>query len=300
MQFETVWQELGKLVIVRQNNAVIRFLGWLIVECGIVERKGRGGQMKKRFLGSMILMVAIVFCTGAITAGANTATDAIGNNNPWVNMGGTGQAYTYSQTGYYQGSYIFELGWNLNEEGYNFYADRTEIVLSDLTSITVSFDKSCKDVIQDQKMVADLKKLMEKLKKQYSDSDNPLYYPLVISVEFIGDSELTKLADEYYTNGKMTRFSAIFTALDIEIQKEYCNRMIEEKKLSFFSSCAPNMNKDILGLCAEKAYQKNRLTFFDAVAPYLTNDQRQEWVARTTKDHRITFLDSLTEETDPE
>lgn len=213
-------------------------------------------------------------------------------------MGGTGQPYTYSQTGYFQGAYIFELGWNLNEKGYNAYVDKANLTLSDGTVITVSFDKSCKENLQDKEMLADLKKLVETLKKQSVDSTNPLEKPLVVSVEYVGNRKLVELAKEYYENNELTRFSAIFSSLDIEIQKEYCNKMVEETKLAYFSSCAPKMNSDMIDYFAEKTYQKDQLTFFTNVVPYLTDKQKEVWIARASQDNKITFLSVLTEEND--
>lgn len=255
-------------------------------------------QEKSKFVVSITLLVTILFCTAATTVGAYAATSTNDNETPWSNMGGTGQPYTYSQTGYYQGSYIFELGWNLNDKGYNAYVDKAEFTLSDLTTITVSFDKSCKEDLQDKEMLADLKALVERLKEQHSNSTNPLERPLVVSVNYIGRNKLVKLAEEYYINGKLTRFSAIFSALDKDVQKEYCKKMIEDGKNAFLSSTAKNMEPDILDFCLEETYQKRKLTLFSSIVPYITDSQRQTWIARTSKDNKTTYLSVLTEEDD--
>lgn len=253
-------------------------------------------QKKSKFVVSITLLVTILFCAAATTVGAYAATSATDNNTPWSNMGGTGQPYTYSQTGYFQGAYIFELGWNLNEKGYNAYVDKANLTLSDGAVITVSFDKSCKEDLQDKEMLADLKELVETLKKQSDDSTNPLEKPLVVSIKYMGNRKLVELAKEYYDNGELTRFSAIFSSLDIEIQKEYCNKMVDETKLAFFSSCAPKMNSDIIDYFAEKTYREDRLTFFTNIVPYLTDSQKQTWIARASRDNRNTFLAVLTRE----
>lgn len=250
-------------------------------------------QQKSKFVVSITLLVTILFCAAATTVGAYAATSATDNNTPWSNMGGTGQPYTYSQTGYFQGAYIFELGWNLNEKGYNAYVDKANLTLSDGTVITVSFDKSYKSEAQDQAVLSDLKDLIDRLKVQ-NDNSTPLETPLVVSVKYVGDSDLIKLAEEYYTNGELTRFSAIFSSLDIEVQKEYCNKMIEDNKNAFLSSTAMHMATDIIEYCAEKTYQKNDIALFTNLVPYLTDDQKQTWITRASRDKRNTFLAVLT------
>lgn len=255
-------------------------------------------QKKSKFIISVTIVVTILFSAGAVTTGAYAATNNSDSTpeTPWSVMGGTGQPYTFSQSGYFQGSYIFELGWNLNEKGYNAYTDKAEITLSDHTTITVSFDKSCGNENQNQEMLADLKDLIEGLKKQYSDSTRPLEKPLVVSIKYVGNSELDDLAEEYYTNGELTRFSAIFSSLDIEIQKEYCNKMIEDNKNAFLSSTAMYMTADIIDYSIEKTYQKDKIALFTNLVPYLTDSQKQTWIARASRDNRNTFLAVLTRE----
>lgn len=114
----------------------------------------------------------------------------------------------------------------------------------------------------------------------------------------MGNREFVELAKEYYANRELTKFYAIFPALDIEIQKEYCNKMIEETKLAYFSSCVPKMNSDMIDYFAEKTYQEDRLTFFTTVVPYLTDKQKQTWIEKASRDNRITFLSVLTKEND--
>lgn len=204
---------------------------------------------------------------------------------------GTERPYTYSQSGFFQGAYIFELGWNLNERGYNAYPNKAKLTLSDLSTITLSFDKSLQNEAKDQAVLADLKDLIERLK---TNSTIPLEYPLVVSIEYIGDNELVNLAEEYYINDELTRFSAIFSSLDHDIQKKYCNKMIEDSKLSFFSSCAKHMDANMIEYYTQKAYQKEKLVFFSSIAPYLTRRQKQKWIVKASKDNKNTFLAVLT------
>lgn len=215
-------------------------------------------------------------------------------DTPWSAMGGTGEPYTYYQSGYYQGSYIFELGWNLNEKGYNAYVDKAELKLSDRTTITVSFDKSCNIEAQDNAILADLEELVDRLKKQYANSSTPLEKPLVVSVQYVGDNDLVKLAEEYYTNDELTSFSAIFSSLDITTQKEYCTKMIADEKNAFLSSTAKSMELDMIDFCLEKTYQEGKIALFTGIVPCLTDDMKETWATRASHDKKNTFLAVLT------
>lgn len=249
---------------------------------------------KSKFIVSITLVVTIIFCAGATSVGAYAATNTHDSSTPWLTMGGTGQTYTYSQAEYYQGAYIFELGWNLNEKGSNAYPDKAEFILSDLTTITVSFDKSCKNETQDQAVLTDLKELIERLKTQYSDSTLSLEKPLVVSVEYVGDSDLVKLAEEYYTNGKHTKFYAIFSSLDKDIQEEYCIKMIEGEENAFLAGTAKFMESDMIAFCLEKTYQEGKIALFAGVVPNLSKDQKETWIARASRDDKNSFLAVLT------
>lgn len=249
---------------------------------------------KSKFVVSLTLMVIIIFCAGTTSVGAYAATNTPDTSAPWLAMGGTGQAYTYSQAGYYQGAYIFELGWNLNEKGSNAYSDKAELALSDLTTITAFFDKSCKSEAQDQAVLTDLKELIERLKTQYLDSKLPLEKPLVVSVDYVGDNELVKLAEEYYIDGESTKFCAIFSSLDKDIQKGYCTKMIDDEENAFLAGTAKFMESDVIDFCLEKTYQEGNIAVFAGIVPCLTDDQKQTWITRASRDGNNNFLAVLT------
>lgn len=248
-------------------------------------------KKKSKLIVTITLMLTVTLCIGATALGAHAATPT--TETSWSAMGGTGHPYTYSQQGYYQDEYIFELGWNLNAKSYDAYSDKAEVTLSDGAMISVSFDESCRSEVHNQEVLAGLKELIERLKTQYSNSSIPLEKPLVVSVEYVGDSDLVELAEEYYANDELTRFSAVFPSLDAAVQKEYCTQMIENGKTAFLSSSAKNMDSDMIDFCLEKTYQEGKTALFSGIVPCLTNDQKQTWIVRASRDGKNTFLSVL-------
>lgn len=239
----------------------------------------------------LTVLCTILFCIGATAAGAYAAPTANTPVTPLEAMrDSTGQTYTYTQTSYYEAPYIFEMGWNLNEKGYNAYPDKAEITLPGQIEITVSFDGSCKDFAHNEKVLSSLESLLEKLKSQSKGSSLPLEKPLIVSVKDIGNSDIKKLAEEYYTNRTITSFVAIFPSLDSDTQKAYCNKMFENSQNAFFSATLKAMDTDTINIYANKAYTENKLTFFANIVPYLTDEAKQSWIVKSSQDKRNTFL----------
>ena len=232
--------------------------------------------MRLKFLRALSSVLTAFLCMGTAVVGAYAAP----------------QAYTYSQAGYYQGAYIFELGWNLSESGFQAYTEKAALTLSDESTITVSFDDACKDALKNQAVLSDLKKLLLRLKSQDSKLP-PLEKPLVVSIEAVGGKDLAALAAQYYANGELSKFSAIFSALDAETQRTYCNEMIAQKKTAFLSTSASNMDAAMIAYCAEKTYQEESIALFRCVSPYLTGVQKQAWIAKASKDGKNTFFSVL-------
>ncbi len=220
------------------------------------------------------------------------------NSTPWLSMGnGDGQPYVYSQSGYFQDGYIFEMGWNLYEKGYNAYPDRKTLTLADKSKITVSFDATCKNSIKQPEVLTALTALLDRLKPQAVAAGVPLEKPLVVGVEYVGDKDVIKLAEEYYNNGENTSLSAIFFALDKKSQEVYFNKMIDDNKLSLFAAIlqANEISDDMIDKFAKKAYSSKKLTFFSVIAPYMTDSEKQAWVVKSSQDKRVTFLEVLKE-----
>lgn len=236
-------------------------------------------------------LCTILFCIGAATIGAYAAPSANNPTAPWTSIGNsTKPPNTYSQSSYYQAPYMFELGWNIDEKGYNFYPDKAKVTLSDKTVITVSFDHAYKDYAQNNLALSSLKVLLETLKAQNAGSSLPLEKPLIVSIKYIGQNDLGQLAEKYYTNHTISSFAAIFPALDADTQKAYCNKMLQDNENAFFAAILKSLDTVTINSYADKAYEENKLTFFADIVPYLTKDAKQSWIAKSSQDKRNTFL----------
>lgn len=226
----------------------------------------------------------ILFCTGAAAAGAYGAV-APEPSAP------QGKGFLYSQSGYYEAPFIFEMGWNLNEKGYDSYADKMEFTLSDQTKLTVSFDGSCKAFLQDEAAMSSLKTLLEKLKTERAGTKLPLKLPLVIGIKNVHGNSLPELAEKYYTERSLVDLIAIFPHLDNSAQNALTDRMFEEDALAPFAAVlGEDMDTERINAYAEQAYTEGKLTFFAVAAPYLTEDARQSWAERCSREKRNTYL----------
>lgn len=281
-------------------------------------------KAKSKPVRAAALLTAMALCVGASAVGAY-ASPVPSSTAIWHGTGQwNGETYTYTQSGYYEAPYIFQIGWNVNGKRNDAYPDKAELVLADRNTITVSFDRSCKQYIADQNAMNALNSLSGKLKSRHADCDLPFEKPLVVSVEYVGGESLEKLAEEYYADGSLVSFVAIFPSLPGEVQKSFCDRMFTDGKVGFFSAVMRETNNaladvyvdrayreeklalyaSILGqtngalanVYMEKAYRDQKLTYFASAAPYLTDEAREAWIVRCSRDKRNTYLAVLTKE----
>ncbi|WP_195986172.1 M56 family metallopeptidase [Clostridium sp. D33t1_170424_F3] len=270
------------------------------------------------------LLTAMALCVGASAVGAY-ASPVPSSTVIWHGTGQwNGETYTYTQSGYYEAPYIFQIGWNVKGKLDEAYPDKAELVLADGSAVKVSFDRSCKSYMTDQNVMNALKALSEKLKIQRANSALPFEKPLVISVEYVGGESPEKLAEQYYADGSLVSFVAVFPSLPEEVQKSFCDRMFTDGKVAFFAAVLREVDHtladiyvnrayqegklalyasilgetdgDLANVYMEKAYQDRKLTYFASAAPYLTDDARDAWIARCSRDKRNTYLAVLTRE----
>ncbi len=234
---------------------------------------------------AMLLLTVVFLCGFAITGVA--AAD--GEKS-------IGQPYIYSQTGYYQDGYVFEMGWNLNENSYNTYPNKTTITLTDASKITVSFEVSLKKSIAQPEVLNALTVLLDRLKSQTVNTRIPLEKPLVVSVQYVGDKDVIKLAEEYYNEGKNTNFSAIFIALNNEVKSFYLDKIFKDGKLALFAGLVKDFSAEAIRKYAEKAYNEDKLTFFSVIVPYMTDSELQAWAVKCARDKRVAYWGALLKE----
>ena len=233
------------------------------------------------------------------------------------------KGYTYVQRGYYSDSYIIEIGWNLNESLSKEYANSKEITLEDNSVIKVYFDENAIDYLNDNNAISAIGKLLYSLNNRDMQNYPTIETPLITNVTYVSENNLSILADEYFQNSSLTEFSAIFPVLDIELQKEYCQKIYDDNKIAFFSSIIPYMDRDLVMLYADKSdqdqkvnffsvilgyvqsndlnqyaekyYEANNISYFTILVNYMTKEERQEWLKRAQTDKKTNFVAVLSE-----
>ena len=272
-----------------------------------------------------IFTVAVCVCffvTGAYAAPSanskekNLMPDAVPNveNN---------KGYTYVQRGFYSDSYIIEMGWNLSDTISKEYTNSKEITLEDNSVIKVYFDENTVDYLNDSNAISAIGKLLYSLNNRDMQNYPTIETPLITNVTYVSEKNLSILADEYFQNSSLTEFSAIFPVLDIELQKEYCQKIYDDNKIAFFSSIIPYMDRDLVMLYADKSdqdqkvnffsvilgyvqsddlnqyaekyYEANNISYFTILVNYMTKEERQEWLKRAQTDKKTNFVAVLSE-----
>ena len=272
-----------------------------------------------------IFTVAVCVCffvTGAYAAPSanskekNLMPDAVPNveNN---------KGYTYVQRGFYSDSYIIEMGWNLSDTISKEYTNSKEITLEDNSVIKVYFDENTVDYLNDSNAISAIGKLLYSLNNRDMQNYPTIETPLITNVTYVSENNLSILADEYFQNSSSTEFSAIFPVLDIELQKEYCQKIYDDNKIAFFSSIIPYMDRDLVMLYADKSdqdqkvnffsvilgyvqsddlnqyaekyYEANNISYFTILVNYMTKEERQEWLKRAQTDKKTNFVAVLSE-----
>ena len=288
------------------------------------ERLGAIMKFKKMSKGAIVITtiftVAVCICffvTGAYAAPSADNKEKVLNTTPNT---GSNSSYTFVQRGYYSDSYIIEMGWNLSETLSKEYTNSKEITLEDSSTIKVFFDENAIDYLNDSGAISAIGKLIYTLKNKDMQDYPTIDMPLITNITYVSENDLSTLAEEYFENENLTGFSAIFTALDTELQKEYCQKIYDDNKIAFFSSIIPYMNRDLvmmyadkssqdqrvnffsviigyigntqsdeLNQYAEKCYEANNISFFTVIVPYMTENEKQEWIKKAQADNKNNF-----------
>ncbi len=199
------------------------------------------------------------------------------------------KGFIYTQNGYYEAPYVFELGWNVREKDWPSYQQKAQVTISDGHSLTVAFDQSYGGFAGDQKVLAALGSLLAQMADKYADTNLELERVLVVSVQDVTGRDLKELAGEYFQQGQLARFSAVFPWIDSQTQKDLCIRMFEGGKTAFFGSVAGKLEPELLNFCVEKAYTEDNISFFAIAISECGQEVRQSWADRASQDKRNTF-----------
>lgn len=250
-------------------------------------------ERKSKFRGATELAFTVILFLCAATTGAYAKPLSGDFSHSQETESSEKQNYSYLVESYYEDPYIWEIGWDLS--GYSEFQDSLTIERSDKTQMNVSFDSSCKSYMQDEDAISSITMLMEKLALRGQEAGDAIMGdPVVLNVKKIDVTELSELAEEYYVNGELTDFAAIFGALDRTVQEQYGIRMIDDGKVAYFSAVLSQVDQEMLAQYAEESYSKNKVNFFSTIVPHLAEEEKQMWIKRASEDKENGFLAVLT------
>lgn len=236
-------------------------------------------------------------------------------------------SYTFVQRGYYQDSFIIELGWNLSAGGQIIsQARRAAATLEDGSLMNVYFADAAREYADDSEALAAVGRLIDSLRKNNLKGYPDLETPLVSSIRKVDGSNLPALAREFMANQDLTGFSAVFPALDAQTQEECCQALYEDADVAFFASIAPFLEEDLLLSfldradedgnisffttmlitgsvpadrlsedCAEKYYENGDITSFSAIVSFLPEKEQRRFLEKARKDQKAVFRKVLSD-----
>lgn len=175
-------------------------------------------------------------------------------------------SYTFVQRGYYQDSFIIELGWNLSAGGQTIsQARRITATLEGGSRMNVYFADAALEYADDSEALAAVGRLIDSLRKNNLKGYPDLETPLVSGIRKVDGSNLPALAREFMANQDLTGFSAVFPALDAQAQEECCQALYEDADVAFFASIAPFLKEDLLLSFLDRADKDGNISFFTAM-----------------------------------
>lgn len=252
---------------------------------------------------TMIFTAAI--CIGYIAIGAYAAPSAVNDNAAWkavmeaaekIDRNGSYE-YPYIQDGYYCNSYIIEMGWNLYAKDQDYYA-AIEIVLEDKSKMTVCFSDSAKDYMRDSGAVSAIEELIYSLKNE--NMSPAIEMPLVVSITPVSTDDIPALAEKYFQNEDLIRFSALFSVLDEAAQRNYCQKAYNTDKIALFSTIVQDMDADFILQYIDKTEQDNKINFFAVLSDHMQSSDLKHYAGKYYETDNIArfaiLLDGMSKE----
>lgn len=218
----------------------------------------------------------------------------------------------YTQNGYFYNSYIIEMGWNVYGGE---YSDQTELILKDGSVMKVFFNDTSKNYIANKEAIATTTELLSYLKD--INTDPTIETPVITKIVYAGDKDMSALREEFYQDGDVYGFSALFSFLDEAGQKEWYQKIYDADKAAFFSAITGYMDNDLISVYvdkaeldgktslfsaflnymqpdtikqyAEKYYASDDVTRFAVMIPYMTKKEQQDWLKKAQADKKNSF-----------
>lgn len=259
-------------------------------------------RTRSRWMTALSAVLAAVVLMGAAAAGAYTGSAPSRAEPQRVKTEGKGEpsmSLRYTQEGYCQPPYLFELGWNISEKDGRYYTDK-EITLSDGTAMTVYCTDECGADLKDRETVRALAELLSRLRQETRDTAFPMTMPLVVSVQKVGDTDPAELAAQYYQEGALPQFGAVFAQLTEDQQRPLLTELCEDGSSAFLSTAINKLEEDspLIVQYAEKTYDEGDIAAFSILAGRMSREALEDWTDRAETDGRTAFRSVLYSMTD--
>ena len=218
----------------------------------------------------------------------------------------------YTRNGYFYNSYVIEMGWNVYGDE---YSDQTELILRDSLAMKVYFTDTSKNYIADKEATATIAELLSYLKD--INTYPTIETPVITKIVYAGDKDTSALREEFYQDGDVYGFSALFSLLDEVRQKEWYQKLYDADQAAFFSAVIIYMDNDLISAYTDKADQDGKASFFSAflnymqpdtiqhyaekyyaadditrfavMIPYMADQEQQDWLKKAQADQKKTF-----------
>jgi len=218
----------------------------------------------------------------------------------------------YTRNGYFYNSYVIEMGWNVYGDE---YSDQMELILRDGLAMKVYFTDTSKNYIADKEAVDTIAELLSYLKD--INTYPTIETPVITKIVYASDKDTSALREEFYQNGDVYGFSALFSLLDEAGRKGWYQKLYDADQAAFFSAVIGYMDNDLISAYADKADQDGKTSFFSAflnymqpdtikqyaekyyaaddvtrfaiMIPYMTEQEQQDWLIKAQADQKNTF-----------
>lgn len=256
---------------------------------------------------------------GAETEAAEEATADKADSQKGIQLGNGKTYFVYVQSGYYQNSYIIEMGYNLPEKELHKYPEQAGITLEDGTEMTVYFEEAAKEYSNEQDALKAIKDLIDRVRYKRERKELIVERPYIVSMEYVPLEEVNTYAEKYYQGGEenLAKFTAIFPELDEKQKSDYYERIYQNEEIAFFSCLIPDMDQETVNFYADrakaddkidffsvglqyvsqnrlaeylkKAYEEDDIAQFSVAMSYLSDEERQDWLEKARRDGKNTF-----------
>ena len=257
-------------------------------------------RTRSRWMTALSAVLTAAALMGAAAAGAYTGSAPARAEPQGVKTEGEPSiSFRYTQEGYCQPPYLFELGWNLSEKAGRYYTDK-EITLSDGTAMTVYCTDECEADLKDGETAKALAELLSRLRQETRDTAFPMTMPLVVSVQKVGDADPAELAARYYQEGALPQFGAVFAQLTEDQQRTLLTEFCEDGSSAFLSTAVNKLEEDshLIEQYAEKTYDEGDIAAFSILTGRMSREALEDWTDRAETDGRTAFRSVLYSMTD--